>query len=75
MPCPRTKLPSALPWKQRPLEARGRTSLTPVQGAWRGGRRPPLHLATGLSFRFPAPSLPSWASSAGINTIKGMFSL
>lgn len=41
------------------------------------GPRPCNGLATGLSSPAGArrPCLPSWASSAGINTIKGMFSL
>lgn len=49
----------------------------PAQEAWRRPERWAHGLATGLPSPVGArrPRLPSWASSAGINTIKGMFSL
>lgn len=83
VPCPRTQLSSALPWKPWLLERRGRKDRWQSRGSFpptcpgglEMGGAPP-HLVTGLSFRLPASLFPpSWASSAGINTIKGMFSL
>ena len=57
-------------------ETPGAQSLPPAQEAWRGRKTGPVAFQKSL---FPSGSpkshLPSWASSAGINTTKGMFSL